>query len=82
MQVAVPDLVGFLRKRQPPRLDSRFRRIEQAQLHERCVFGEQREVHALAIPSRAERRGFAGPDGVVVDHGNAEKIPRSPTGLE
>ena len=71
VQVAVPDLVGFLRKCQPPRLGSGFGGVEQAQLNKCGVLRKQREIHARAIPGRSERSGFARPDGMVVDHETA-----------
>ena len=67
----MPDLIGLFGKREASSLGGGFGGVEQAQLHKRGALRKQREVHACAIPIRTERRGFAGPDGVVVDHGNA-----------
>ena len=55
VQVAMPDLVGFFRKGETPRLDFRFRRIKKAQLDERRVFREQRKIHPSPIPDRPKR---------------------------
>src|SRR5688500_1962101 len=65
-QVAVPDHVRLLRKRDGERLDLSIHRVEQAQLHARRVFREDGEVDADAVPGGAERVRPAGPDAEMV----------------
>src|SRR2546427_9375136 len=56
-QVDVPDVLGLLADRNA-RLTTVL--VEETQLDAGCVFGEQREVHARAIPDGTERIGVAG----------------------
>src|SRR5687768_2730612 len=57
----MPNLICLLGQSDPLRFAQRFRRIEQAQLHSRCMLGEEREVYPGAIEARAKRRRRAGP---------------------
>src|SRR5206468_8272182 len=61
-QVDVPDQVGAPLHGNPDRLARVVRSIEQAQLHRTRVFGEDREVDALAVPRRTLWVGSPGPD--------------------
>jgi hypothetical protein len=56
----MPDLVGLLAQLDPLDLAPALG-IEQAQLHALGLLREEREVHALAVPGRAERIRPTGP---------------------
>ena len=58
----MPDFVGVLRQHDPPEF-APSARVEQAQLDLFRVGGEEREVHAGAVPRGAERERAARPDG-------------------
>ena len=62
-QVAMPDQVGLLAQLDALQL-APARVVEDAQFDFLRVFGEQREVDALAVPGCPERIGAAGPDRV------------------
>ncbi len=59
-QIDMPNLVRLLAHRD--RGSPCLRSIEQTKLDLSGVFGEQRKIDSRAIPSRAERIGFARPD--------------------
>src|SRR5262249_56511070 len=56
------DLVGLLGEHDPLRLAARGRRIEQAELDLRGVFGEEGEIDAATIPRSPERMRQTGPN--------------------
>ena len=61
--VDVPDLVGLLGQHDPARLDVSLARPRRGTARPPVgVLGEEREVHALAVPRRAEGIGAARPD--------------------
>ena len=49
----MPHVVGELGEHDPVRLFGVVRIVEQVQLDAGRVLGEEREVHALAVPGRA-----------------------------
>ena len=53
-QIAVPNLIGVLRQYDTPQL-AIAARIEDTQFDFFCVFGEEREIHAAAVPRCAQR---------------------------
>src|SRR5215472_6267159 len=61
-EIAVPNLIGALANADHIRFDRIVFTIEEAEIDRRCIFGEQGEVDALAVPRCSERIGFAGPD--------------------
>src|SRR5690606_29142559 len=61
-QVAVPHLLRPLTQRNTVRLAPRVRRVEEAQLDSRRMFGEEGEVDADAIACGTERIGRSWPD--------------------
>ena len=61
-QVAVPDHVGLLGQRDGERFDLGVHRVEEAQLHPRGMFREDREIDAHAVPCRTKRIRSARPD--------------------
>ena len=61
-QVAVPDQVGSLSKRDPVGGRRVVRPVEKTELDTGRMLGEDREVDAFAVPRRTLRIGPAGPD--------------------
>ena len=60
-QVTVPDEVGSLAQRDALRFEGIVRLLEQAEVHGLGVLGEDREVHALAVPRGPLRIGVPRP---------------------
>ncbi len=54
-EIAVPDEVGLLEKRDAGGLAVALRGVEQAELNLGGVLGEDREIHAGTVPGGAER---------------------------
>jgi hypothetical protein len=72
-QAAVPDHVGLLGHRDPVHFLPRINRIEKTQLDLRGVLGEEREVHACAVPSRTQRVRLSGPHTDRGDFRNCDR---------
>ena len=60
-QIAMPDLVGVLRKHHPMSLLASIL-VEKAQLDLFRILGENGEIHPFSVPGRALRIGSAWPD--------------------
>jgi autotransporter-associated beta strand protein len=67
-------VVSLLREGDAAGLAGGVGRVEEAEFDTCGVLGEEGEIHAVAIPGGAERRGFSWPYGVVVDHGTADSV--------
>ncbi len=60
-QIGVPDAIGALAERHARRFELCTRAVEQAEVHGGRVLGKEREVHARAVPRRAEWRRCSWP---------------------
>src|SRR5580692_436833 len=75
-QVAVPNHVRLLRKRNPNDL-SFARSVEQAKFYFLCVLRVEREVHALAVPCGSQRIRPSRPDNGLRLMGHLSRVPLS-----